>query len=146
MSLISNMAANSQQFVVRTQNPIRPVHEVSVSSSIDRQLASLTQVVQSLATSMSIQIKPCGICSTPGHPTDMCPSLQDGAIEHANALGLQGNPTFQGPSRPKHDPYSPTYNLEWHHHPNLSYFSNNQSVPPPPQHMQQIRPQGSYQP
>ena len=76
MSLIANMAANSQQFEVRTQNPVRPVHEVSVSSSIDRQLASLTQVVQSLATSVSsMQTKPCEICSTPRHPIDMCPSL-----------------------------------------------------------------------
>ena len=95
MSLIANMAANSQQFEVRTQNPVRPIHEVSVSSSIDRQLASLTQVVQSLATSVSsMQTKPCEICSTPGHPTDMCSSLQDGEIEHANALGIQGNPAF----------------------------------------------------
>ena len=95
MNLIANMAANSQQFGVRSQNLIRPVHEVSRSSSIDRQLASLTQVVQSLATSVSsMQTKPCGIYSTPGHPTDMCSSLQDGEIEHANALGIQGNPAF----------------------------------------------------
>ena len=50
MSLIANMVTNSQQFGVRTQNPARPTHEVSVSSSIDKQLASLTQVVQPLAT------------------------------------------------------------------------------------------------
>ena len=118
-----------------------------MSYSINRQLASLTQVVQSLATSVSsMQTKPCGICSTPGHPTDMCPLLQDSAIEHTNALGLQGNPAFQGPSRPKYDPFSPTYNSGWRHHPNLSYSSNNQPVPPPHQHIHQIRPQGSYQP
>ena len=42
MSLIANMAANSQQFGVRTKSPAKLVHEVSVSSPLDRHLANLT--------------------------------------------------------------------------------------------------------
>ena len=50
MSLIANMAANLQQFGVMTEHPVRVVHEVGVSSPLDRQLASLNNVVQTLAT------------------------------------------------------------------------------------------------
>ena len=42
MNLIANMAANSQQFGVRTNVPIRGVNEVGITSSLDRQLANLT--------------------------------------------------------------------------------------------------------
>ena len=76
MNLIANMAANSQQFGVRIDVPVRGVNEVGVTSSLDRQLANLTQVVQTLASSIiSMHSKPCGICSIQGHPTDMCPTL-----------------------------------------------------------------------
>ena len=97
---------------------------MGVTSSLDRQLANLTQVVQTLASSVvSMHSKPCGICSIQGHPTDMCPSLQEDGLEQANALGYQGPSTYQGqgPSWPKYDPYSSTYNPKWRHHPNLSY-------------------------
>ena len=49
MNIIANMAANSQQFGVRTDVPIRGVNEVGVTSSLDRKLVNLTQVVQTLA-------------------------------------------------------------------------------------------------
>ena len=76
MNLIANMAANSQQFGVRTDVLVRGVNEVGVTSSLDRQLANLTQVVQTLASSIvNMHLKPCGICSIQRHPTDMCPTL-----------------------------------------------------------------------
>ncbi|KAE8678287.1 hypothetical protein F3Y22_tig00111427pilonHSYRG00326 [Hibiscus syriacus] len=61
--LISNMAANSQQFGFRKDTSSRRVNE---------------------------QVKACGICATIGHPIDMCPMLQDDSHEHANAIGSYG--------------------------------------------------------
>ena len=134
MNLIANMASNSQQFKVRTDVLVRGVNEVGATSSLDRQLANLTQVVQTLASSIvSMHSKPCGICSILGHLTDMCPTLQEGGLEQANALGYQGPSTYQGqgPSWPKYDPYSSTYNSGWNNHPNLSYGNQHQNTPPP---------------
>ena len=44
--LISNMAANSQQFNTRAELPIRKVNEVSTSTSLEQQIANRTSVVQ----------------------------------------------------------------------------------------------------
>ncbi|XP_024047937.1 uncharacterized protein LOC112101497, partial [Citrus clementina] len=57
--LISNMAANAQQFGSRQDATLRNVNEV----------------------------KTCGICYNMGHSTDMCPTLQEEPIEQANAVG-----------------------------------------------------------
>ncbi|XP_010247673.1 PREDICTED: uncharacterized protein LOC104590650 [Nelumbo nucifera] len=110
--LISNMAANAQQFGNR-QKPIpRRVNEVS-TSSIDQRLDTLTSLVEKLVVGHAQQIKTCGICSTMGHPTDMCPKLQDEPYEQANAVG--------GFPQRRYDPYLNTYNPGWRDHPNLSY-------------------------
>ncbi|XP_031253545.1 uncharacterized protein LOC116111504 [Pistacia vera] len=74
--LISNMAANSQQFSTRNDAPSKRVNEV----------------------------KACGICSTMGHQTDMCLTLQEERTEQVNAVG-----SFPGPPK-QHDLYSNTYN------------------------------------
>ena len=75
--------------------PVRTLNEVGISPSLERQIASLTQVVQTMATFMvNIQTKQCGNCFTPGHSTNMCPSLQKGDFEQANALGYQGNQSY----------------------------------------------------
>ncbi|XP_024039240.1 uncharacterized protein LOC112097878 [Citrus clementina] len=57
--LISNMAANAQQFGSRQYPTSRKVNEV----------------------------KTCGICYNMGHSTDMCPTLQEELVEQANAVG-----------------------------------------------------------
>ncbi|XP_024043112.1 uncharacterized protein LOC112099846 [Citrus clementina] len=57
--LISNMAANAQQFGSRQDLISRKVNEV----------------------------KTCGICYNMGHSTDMCPTLQEEPVEQANAVG-----------------------------------------------------------
>jgi len=61
-------------------------------------------------------VKACGICSIVGHPTDMCPTLQEEPIEQVNPAG-----GFPGQPQRKYDPYSSTYNPGWRDHPNLSY-------------------------
>lgn len=67
------------------------------------------------------QAAKCGLCSIVGHPTDMCPSLQEGSFEQANVVaGFQGQHGFQR----KYDPFYNTYNPEWRDHPNFSYSRN----------------------
>ena len=81
-NLIANIVVNSQQFENKHETPKRRVHEVGVASShFEQQLASLTQNVQNLATSVAnishSQAKPCRVCSMVGHMADMCPSLEE---------------------------------------------------------------------
>ena len=65
------------------------------------------------------QIKSCGICSTIGHVTDMCPTLYEEPNQQANAAGV-----FPGLAQQNYDPYSNFYNQGWRDHPNLSYENN----------------------
>ncbi|KAL0444094.1 UNVERIFIED_CONTAM: hypothetical protein Slati_2132100 [Sesamum latifolium] len=62
------------------------------------------------------EVTVCGICSNPGHPTDACPSLQEGTMPNVNAVG-----GFPGQPQRRYDPHSNFYNLGWRDHPNFSY-------------------------
>ena len=79
------MAANSQQFNTRNDllPPPKPVNEVS-ATSLKQQVSNLTSLVQQLA--LGQQVRPCGACSMVRHAIDMCPTLQEGSHEHANAF------------------------------------------------------------
>ncbi|XP_010267895.1 PREDICTED: uncharacterized protein LOC104604999 [Nelumbo nucifera] len=114
-NLIANIAANSQQFGYRLDPPSKHVNEVNLSS-LEQQIASLTSLVHQMAVGNMQTIKACGICSVVGHPTDMCPTLQEEPMEQVNAAG-----GFLGQPQRKYDPYLSTYNLGWRDHPNLSY-------------------------
>lgn len=67
-NLIATMATNRQQFGARSDPPPRKVNEVGISTNIEQQLNTLIALGQHLAVE---QVKPCGICSIVGHPTDM---------------------------------------------------------------------------
>ncbi|XP_010247874.1 PREDICTED: uncharacterized protein LOC104590819 [Nelumbo nucifera] len=125
-NLIANMAVNSQQFGYRLSPPPRHANEVNISS-LEQQIASLTSLVHQMAAGNMQMVKACGICSTVGHPTDMCPTLQEEPIEQVNAAG-----GFPGQPQRKYDPYSSTSNPGWRDHPNLSYGSpqNRQTFQP----------------
>ncbi|KAK4401042.1 hypothetical protein Sango_1210300 [Sesamum angolense] len=131
--LITTMAANNQQFGNRSDNPPRKVHEVS--TSVDERLDKLTFLVEKILVGGTQQVKTCGICTSSGHFTDACPTLQEEPTMHANAVG-----GFSGPSQRGHDPFSNTYNPGWRDHPNLRYGNQPQNFqrppyqqPPPPQ-------------
>jgi hypothetical protein len=113
-NLIANMAANSQQFGTRLDLPFKHVNEVNISS-FEQQIASLTSLVHQMAVGNMQTAKACGIFGS-GHPTDMCPTLQEEPIEQVNVEG-----GFPGQPQRKYDPYSSTYNPGWRDHPNLSY-------------------------
>ncbi|GJT71451.1 DNA-directed DNA polymerase [Tanacetum coccineum] len=84
-TLISNMAANSQQFGTRQECSTKSVSEVK--TSYDQRLDNLTSLVKKLVMGNSTQqVKACRICSVVGYPTDMCSLLQDGSPEQMNAV------------------------------------------------------------
>ena len=126
--LISNMAANSQQFGTRIEHTSKKVNEVS-TSNLERQISDLTSLVRQMAVGNLQTVKACGICSATSHATDMCPTLQeDIPVQQANAMG-----GFQGQPQRKYDPYSNSYNPGWRDHPNLSYgnqVAQNRYQPP----------------
>ncbi|KAK4389994.1 hypothetical protein Sango_2062700 [Sesamum angolense] len=119
------MAANNQQFGSRSDNPPRKVHEVS--TSVDERLDKLTFLVEKILVGGIQQVKACGICSSSGHFTDACPTLQEEPTMHANVV--EG---FSGPSQRGHDPFSNTYNPGWRDHPNLRYSNQSQNSQRPP--------------
>ncbi|XP_044500229.1 uncharacterized protein LOC123221442 [Mangifera indica] len=116
-NLIVNMASNSQQFGNRLDHSSRRVNEVSVSS-LESRLDDLTILVRQMVVGKIEVAKVCGICSVGGHPTDMCPTLQEDCSEHANVVG-----GFLGQQQRNHNynPYSNTYNSGWRDHPNFRY-------------------------
>ncbi|XP_071920027.1 uncharacterized protein [Coffea arabica] len=134
--LIEGMAENSQQFGSREDIPTRRVNEVE-TSSIQQQISELTSFVRQLAVGNASQAKVCGVCTAVGHPTEMCPLVQEETAEQVNMAGHAPAP------RKQYDPYSSTYNPGWRDHPNLSYGGNRQSnfVPNRQQgHQQQYHP------
>ncbi|XP_022875745.1 uncharacterized protein LOC111394216 [Olea europaea var. sylvestris] len=70
------MAANSQQFSTRLDTLSRHVNEINVLS-LEQQLARLTSLVRQMVVGNMQTVKACGICSVAGHPTNMCPTLQE---------------------------------------------------------------------
>nr|GEW40523.1 ribonuclease H-like domain-containing protein [Tanacetum cinerariifolium] len=80
----------------RQECPTKSVSEVK--TSYDQRLDNLTALVEKLVMgSNTQQVKACGICSIVGHPTDMCPTLQDGSLEQMNMVG-----GFPGPPQRKY--------------------------------------------
>ncbi|XP_031279741.1 uncharacterized protein LOC116138136 [Pistacia vera] len=91
--LISNMAANSQQFGTRHDAQPKRVNEV----------------------------KAYRICSTMGHQTNICPTLQEEGAKQVNTVG-----NFPRPLR-QYDPYSNMYNPGWRDQSNFNYGGNRQN-------------------
>ncbi|XP_019178790.1 PREDICTED: uncharacterized protein LOC109173896 [Ipomoea nil] len=119
--LISTMAENSQQYGTRADGSIRRVNEVS-TSQLENKISDLTTLVRQMAVGQMQSTGACGICSFVGHPTDMCPTLQN-PNQELNAIG-----GFPGQPNRKYDPFSNQYNPGWRDHPNLSY--GNQGAQP----------------
>ena len=98
-NLIANMAANSQQFGTRLDPSSKHVNEVNISS-LEQQIASLTSLVRQMAVGNMQTVKACMMCLVVGHPTDMCPTLQEEPIEQVNVAG-----GFLGQPQRKYNPY-----------------------------------------
>ena len=85
-NLIANMVANSQQFGTRLNPPLKHVNEANISS-LEQQIASLTSLIHQMAIGNMQTAKASGICTVVGHPTNMCPTLQEEPIEQVNVVG-----------------------------------------------------------
>ncbi|XP_051144015.1 uncharacterized protein LOC127260345 [Andrographis paniculata] len=109
--------------------------------SMQQQLSELMSFVRKMVvekSNPSVQVKACGICTSTGHPTDACPTLQEECAVDVNAANY-------GMNRPSaYNPYSNTYNPGWRDHPNLCYGNAHQNHGPQPfgatHQMQQPRP------
>ncbi|KAF5804656.1 putative retrotransposon gag domain, aspartic peptidase domain superfamily [Helianthus annuus] len=111
----------------------RAVKEVS-TPHIETQLAELTKAVMQLTKDKSAepQARACGICLQYGHPTDMCPTLQDD-VEQAQALG-----GYPGQNSRQYE--QPRGNQNWGHPPNMNFQQR------PQQYQQRPTFQGNQQP
>ena len=127
------MAENSQQFGTRGGGSTKQVNEVS---DLKNQLSDLTALVRQMAVGQLQTAKACGICSLQGHPTDICPTLQQDSTQEANAVG-----GFPGQPQRNYDPYSNHYNHGWRDHPNFKWGGNNDQAQQP---QQGGRPQGFF--
>ncbi|KAH9768606.1 hypothetical protein KPL71_011668 [Citrus sinensis] len=120
----SMIDAASGGALFNTRNDLLPppkrVNEVS-TTSLEKQVSNLTSLVQQLA--LGQQMKPCGVCSMVGHATDMCPAIQEGSHEQANAVER-----FLGQPRQRYDPYSNFYNEGWKDHPNFRYGNQQHGI------------------
>ncbi|XP_052878861.1 uncharacterized protein LOC128285402 [Gossypium arboreum] len=120
--LISTMAANSHQFRANPEPPKR-VHQLS-NSTLEDTVDRIANILNSLVVEKAKTVRLCGICATPEHTTNVCPSLNDDTMAHLDAVG-----NFPGPPQRRYHPYANTYNLVWRDHPNLSYGSNPRAIP-----------------
>ncbi|KAL7612636.1 hypothetical protein Lser_V15G05454 [Lactuca serriola] len=90
-NLIKNMAEDFKHSSHDEEwytNVPRGVKEVQ-TPQIEDQLYELTKFVMMLAKDKGVKPtpRPCGICSQVGHPTNMCPQLQEEGYEEAKAMG-----------------------------------------------------------
>jgi len=88
---------------------IKRVNEIGSSSSVESQLSYITTMLNKIVTGGVQKVVICGICCLEGHPTDACPTLQEGNI----------NAVYSNQGQRRYDPYSNTNNEGWRNHPNL---------------------------
>ncbi|KAL7616914.1 hypothetical protein Lser_V15G01789 [Lactuca serriola] len=137
--LIKNMAEDSKhtsQDEDRYTDAPRGVKEVH-TPKIEAQLSELTKVVMMLAKDKGVQSTPhpYGICTQVGHPTNMCPQLQEEEYEEANVIG-----GYSGHNQRTYD--QPRGNQGWNNNQSMGY----QQRPPPHYQARPPFPQQNYQP
>jgi len=142
-NLIEKMASNSQKFSARSDAiVIRGVHEVATNSSSSAETKKpegKLDALVNLVTQLSLNKKSapvarlCGLCSSVGHHTNLCPSVQQSeAIEQpeayaANIYNRPPQPQQQKqPQQNNYDLSSNRYNPGWRNHPNLRWSNPSQ--------------------
>ncbi|XVF87921.1 hypothetical protein PTKIN_Ptkin19aG0007200 [Pterospermum kingtungense] len=100
------MAANSQQLGAQMDDTPRKVNEVIISN-LECQAFDLTFLVRQMAIGNLQVAKPCGICSSPRHYTDLCRLCKKMILFSKPMLRK-----LSGPPQHKYDPYSNSYNLD----------------------------------
>lgn len=110
--MFSELAEGARQF---RKTSSKTVSSAKADSSLQTDVNELKEMMRKfMLNGNQQQVKACGICQDFQHPTDACPILQVPNVE-LNAVG-----GFV-PQRPRHDPYSNSYNPGWRDHPNFRY-------------------------
>ncbi|XP_023756880.1 uncharacterized protein LOC111905413 [Lactuca sativa] len=134
--LFNTIVANSQHFVLRQDMKKDTQHKVNevVTSSLESQIKDLTSFVQKLAMGQTPQVMVCGICVTMGHPTNMCPILQEDT-KHVNATrefqNYHNKPSdYQNALvRPSYPPQQPHYQYSQAHYQPKPHLPHHQQPP-----------------
>ncbi|XP_074327750.1 uncharacterized protein LOC141665662 [Apium graveolens] len=115
--LIAKGAANELQYGNRAMSGVNQ----GVGS--DQRLSKIEENIEKLSALMLSGKTPkaqvCGICSTPGHFTDVCPTLMDPSYEDVNVFGFANHGGNQ---------FLNTYNPRWRDHPNLRYGNTSNAL------------------
>ncbi|XP_051134951.1 uncharacterized protein LOC127254100 [Andrographis paniculata] len=108
--LIAKMAEKSQQFGTRG------IEYSESNDSLHQKISELTKFVHQLVVGNTRYVTECGICTSPEHATDACPTLHKGSHADVNLAG------FSPPRQPRYMTFIQTpNNLGWKDHPNLRY-------------------------
>ncbi|KAL0439443.1 UNVERIFIED_CONTAM: hypothetical protein Slati_2427300 [Sesamum latifolium] len=121
-NIINEIATNLYSYgQERADKRTAYIHSIDVVSALSGQISALTQTVNNLGAAMwnGAPIGPCGACGQMGHWSQDCKVGNQFSIhKDANFVSHDGKSNF--------NPYSNTYNLGWHSHPNFSWSANQQ--------------------
>ncbi|KAF1877096.1 hypothetical protein Lal_00033654 [Lupinus albus] len=100
---------------------------------LERKIDSLTTFVTQLAMNQQKQpmARVCGICTSPDHYSDVCPSLlEPRSADHPEAYAANIYKNRPNQQQQNYDPSSSRYNPGWRNHPNLKWSDHTQQQPP----------------
>lgn len=126
------LGSNSQQRDTRSK--AKCVYELNHNDDMARQIAALNKKMDAMMSKHTTPkpVEVCSICNGVGHNFYSCPS----SSEYPEYVQEQVNMMNSYNPRPRNDPFSNTYNLDWRDHPNFSWKNNantnmsSQSNPP----------------
>ncbi|KAF1878018.1 hypothetical protein Lal_00041767 [Lupinus albus] len=100
---------------------------------LERKIDSLTTLVTQLAMNQQKQpmARVCGICTSPNHYNDVCPSLlEPRTTDHPEVYAANIYNNRPNQQQQNYDPSSSRYNPNWRNHPNLKWSDHTQQQPP----------------
>ncbi|XP_057452604.1 uncharacterized protein LOC130744434 [Lotus japonicus] len=115
-NLIETVAANSQQFGTRAISQTKAVNEICIAGTTDSLITNKLDDLQSMIRQIALnqnQCAPvptpqrtaivCGICTSPEHPTDACPTLREDEQQAVVNGVFTGGQQYR---QQKYDPFS----------------------------------------
>jgi hypothetical protein len=126
INLIENMSINSLQFTTRRNSAVvlaKGVNEIQSTSNknLKNRLDELTALVKKkkMTAGQTQTTRVCGICTSPEHPTDACPTLQESdTVDTPQAYAAN---IYNDRSNPNYYLSSNKYNPNWKYHPSLRW-------------------------
>ncbi|XP_074305767.1 uncharacterized protein LOC141640988 [Silene latifolia] len=116
--VITELAETSKQFERRPSR--RGVNSMGVNPGLEEKVDNIASTLRDMLPGRQMAVI-CSICSTEGHPSNLCPQMQEGGFQMVNGV-------WESSPNTKWDPYSNTYNEGWKAHPNFRW-GNSQVSP-----------------